>query len=97
MAVQLIIIPENTAVLSPERAKEFEIEILKAWKNRAYTQRWNPKHKKTKELQCEFLIGAYAALDKLSKLPETSMTPYIVFTIMRGDYVEVPEDVRQVK
>jgi hypothetical protein len=93
MAVQLIILPENTAVLSPERAKEFEIEILKVWKNRAYHLSLNPKHKKTKEFQVEFLVGAYAALDQLGKLPTSSITPRIAFSIMRGDYIEVPEEV----
>jgi len=78
-------------ILTTEQCRAIEDKVLEVWKARAERQGHNPKHKKTLDLQAEFFFGMVAALDVLTDAEKTgasSMSPRILFGIMRGDYIE---------
>lgn len=79
--------------IKPDKAlcREIEDKVLKAWEGRRMAQGYKKTSKKTLDLQYEFLLGMVAALDVLTNAEETgesSISPKIMFSIMRGDYIE---------
>jgi len=79
--------------LTTEQCREIEDKVLKTWHGRARVQGYNPKTKKARELQAEFMLGMVAALDVLynanrgDTVEQSSMSPNVMFSIMRGDYI----------
>jgi hypothetical protein len=73
-----------------EKAR-IEDEVLKTWESRRLAQGYKKEHKRTKELQCEFMLGMVAAMDAIShshERNETTMSLRVMFGIMRGEYLE---------
>lgn len=73
--------------LTIEECREIEIKVLEKWFRRAEAQRYKVGHKKTTELQAEFMLGMVAALDILTDADttgESSISPKIFFSIMQG-------------
>lgn len=63
--------------------------IFPKWETRRASLSLNKKHKKTKELQLEFILGAVAALDMLREGDaHTCAPPCVIFSPMRGEYIE---------
>ena len=76
--------------LTIEQCREIENKVLNVWHRRAKAQGYNPNSKKSRELQAEFLIGMAAALDVINDAEETgesTISPRVLFAIMRGDYI----------
>lgn len=76
--------------LTIEECREVEDRVLKVWHARAKAQGYNPKSKKARELQTEFLFSMVAALDVLTDAEttgESSISPRVLFSVMRGDYI----------
>ena len=77
---------------SEQRKKHTEFvldRVLPAWETRRANQHLTKTHKKTKELQLEFILGAVATLDMMREGDEsTCAPPVVIFNPMRGDYIE---------
>jgi hypothetical protein len=76
--------------LTIEECRAIEVKVLETWHKRAKAQNYKPDSKKAKELQAEFLFGMFAALDVLTDAEttgESSISPRVLFSVMRGDYI----------
>jgi hypothetical protein len=74
-----------------EECRTIEDKVLKVWHARAKAQGYNPKSKKARELQAEFMFGMVAALDVLTDAEttgESSISPRVMFSVMRGEYIQ---------
>ena len=68
-----------------------EAAVLKAWERRRFAQGWPKNHKTTRKTQSEYLMGMVATMDFILNAEETkesSISPHVMFSIMRGDYIE---------
>jgi len=89
--VTLIVEPENPIELTPEAINALDQQLVKDWEKRVKALNLNPKHKRTIEMQAEFMIGAWTAIQILSKSDKLVMPPSVCFSIMRGDYLTSDE------
>lgn len=63
-------------------------EVIRLWESRRKAQGLNIDHKKTKELQLEFLLGAIAILDHMRNDGKSCVPPLIYFSAIRGEYIK---------
>lgn len=87
MTKQMIEFP----TLTTAQCRVIEDKVIAAWERRAKVQGYNKTKQKTKDLQAEFLLGMTAALDVLTLAEESgqsSISPRILFSIIRGEYIE---------
>jgi magnesium-transporting ATPase (P-type) len=63
-------------------------EGLRLWETRRNAQGYNPEHKKTKELQLEFMLGVIGILDHIRNDDKSCVPPQIWFSAIRGDYIK---------
>lgn len=85
------VILSNIPVLTILQCRAIEDAVLKRWEGRRKFQGWKKECKQTRKLQTEFLLGMVAVTDLLTNAEETnqsSMSPKVMFSIMRGDYIE---------
>jgi len=89
--VTLIVEPENPVELTPEARNALDQQLVKDWEKRIKALDLNPEYKRTKTMQTEFMIGAWTAIQILSKSDKLVMPPGVYFSIMRGDYLTSDE------
>lgn len=78
--------------------RELEDKVLTRWEGRRQHQGYSKTTKTGKQLQCEFLMGMLAAFEAIYGDGEKSLiSPRIMFSIMRGDYIEAPEAETKIK
>jgi|WetSurSiteA1Bulk_404760.scaffolds.fasta_scaffold51293_2 hypothetical protein len=68
-----------------------EKAVLATWERRRLAQGYEFQSKKTRQLQAEFLSGMVATMDVIleaEKTRESSITPKMFFSIIRGEYIE---------
>jgi len=69
-----------------KRISEF---VLPAWEGRRKSQGYVKGHKKTRELQLEFVLGAISVMDNIRNDNLSCLTPGIWVNAIRGEYIEV--------
>lgn len=74
--------------LTGEQKRMLEDDVLKTWEGRALNQGLKIGSKREKALKYEFLLGMVATLDvfeEARKTGQSSISPRIMFGIMRGE------------
>jgi hypothetical protein len=75
--------------LSINQCRSIEDKVIETWKSRAESQGY--KGVALLRAQAEFLLGMAAALDVINDAEATgqsTISPRVMFGIMRGDYIE---------
>jgi hypothetical protein len=65
-----------------KRISEF---VLPAWEGRRKSQGYVKGHKKTRELQLEFVLGAISIMDEIRNDKQSCVTPQIYVNAIRGE------------